>query len=80
MKVMYLTQLGENRIAVVKEIEGGYGVTSRLASLGIRPGKHITKVSSHFWHGPVTVRIGKAQVAIGHGMARKILVEVEDAA
>ena len=79
MKEMYLTQLGEKQTAMVKEIEGGHGVAGRLAALGIRPGKHVTKVSSHFWHGPVTVRVGKAQVAIGHGMARKILVEVEDA-
>jgi Fe2+ transport system protein FeoA len=29
--------------------------------------------------GPVTIRIGNSQVAIGFGMANKILVELEQA-
>jgi ferrous iron transport protein A len=76
MKEMYLTQLKEKQTAVVKEIVGGHGVAHRLEALGIRPGKKITKISSHFWRGPVTVMVDKAKVAIGHGMAQKIMVEV----
>jgi ferrous iron transport protein A len=78
MKEIYLTQLKAKQTAVVKEIIGGYGVSRRLESLGIRPGKRITMISSHFWRGPVTVIIDKSKVAIGHGMAQKILVEVSD--
>ena len=76
MKEMHLTQIDENQTVVIKEIIGGHGVARRLEALGIRPGKKITKISSHFWHGPVTVLVGKAKVAIGHGMAEKIMVEV----
>jgi ferrous iron transport protein A len=61
----------------VVEIQGGYGLANRLNSLGIRPGKRITKVSSMIMHGPVTVQVDRSQVAIGFGMAGKILVEVE---
>jgi ferrous iron transport protein A len=55
----------------------GHGFVDRLHSLGIRPGRRITKVSGMFMRGPVTLQVGRAQVAIGYGMAGKILVEVE---
>jgi len=58
------------------EIAGGYGLTRRLEAMGIRPGKKITKVSSMLMHGPVTVQVDGVQVAIGFGMARRILVEL----
>lgn len=61
----------------VIQILGGPLLTNRLHSLGIRPGTRITKVSAMFMRGPVTLQVGRAQVAIGFGMARKILVEVE---
>ncbi len=78
MKEIHLTRLGAKQTAVVKEIAGGYKVIRRLESMGIRPGKSITMISSHFWRGPVTVMVGKAKVAIGHGIAQKIIVEVLD--
>ncbi len=55
----------------------GYGFVDRLHSLGIRPGRRITKVSGMFMRGPVTLQVGRAQVAIGFGMAGRIMVEVE---
>jgi ferrous iron transport protein A len=61
----------------VVEIQGGAGLADRLNSLGIRPGKRVTKVSSMIMHGPATVQVDRAQVAIGFGMAGKIIVEVE---
>jgi ferrous iron transport protein A len=45
--------------------------------MGIRVGKKVTKVSSQFMRGPVTLRVDNSQVAIGFGMAMKILVELE---
>ena len=61
----------------VIEIAGGYGLTRRLEAMGIRPGKKITKVSSMLMRGPVTIQVDGVQVAIGFGMARRILVELE---
>jgi ferrous iron transport protein A len=49
----------------------------RLNSMGVRPGLRITKVSSMFMRGPVTVRVGQTQLALGFGMARRILVELD---
>jgi ferrous iron transport protein A len=59
----------------VVEIQGGQGIINRLNALGVRTGKRVAKVSSMFMRGPVTLQIGNAQIAIGYGMARRILVE-----
>jgi len=72
-----LTQMKPDESGVVAEIQGGFGMTRRIESMGIRPGKKITKVSSHFWRGPQTVQIGNLRVAIGFGMARRIFIEVD---
>jgi len=72
-----LTQLRPGETGVVEEVMGGYGVIRRLQSMGLRPGKRITKVSSHFWRGPQTVEIDNVQIAIGFGMAKKVFVKVE---
>ena len=63
---------------MVVDIQGGYGLIRRLESLGIRVGKKVTKVSSQFMRGPVIIRIDNFQVAIGFGMARKVLVKIEE--
>ena len=78
MNTVDLTQLEEGESGEVVEIHGGYGLIRRLESLGIRVGKKVTKVSSQFMRGPVTVRIDSYQVALGFGMAKKILVEIEN--
>jgi len=59
------------------EITGGYGLARRVEAMGIRPGKKIAKVSSMVMRGPVTIQVDGVQVAIGFGIARRILVELE---
>jgi ferrous iron transport protein A len=49
----------------------------RLTAMGIRPGTKITKVSAQLMRGPVTISMGNTQVAVGFGMARHIIVELE---
>jgi len=75
--IIDLTQLQPGESGVIKEISGGYGLARKLQSMGMRQGKKITKVSSHFWRGPQTIEIDNLQVAIGFGMARRILIQVE---
>ena len=74
-KQVTLRQMRTGQSGVVLEIQGGYGLISRLYALGIRPGQKIIKVSSTLMRGPVTIQVGNAQVAIGFGMANKIIVE-----
>ncbi|MFC1897818.1 ferrous iron transport protein A [Chloroflexota bacterium] len=62
---------------VVVQIQGGHGLINRLNSLGIRPGKKIINVSSMIMRGPVTIQVDRTQVAIGFGMAKRIIVEVD---
>jgi ferrous iron transport protein A len=64
---------------IITQVIGGYRLARRLEAMGIRPGKRITKISSMFLRGPVTLKVDHTQVAIGFGMANKILVEAEDA-
>jgi ferrous iron transport protein A len=76
MEITDLTKLDEGESGVVVEINGGLGVTRRLESMGVRVGKKVTKVSAQFMRGPVTFRADGFQLAVGFGMARKILVRI----
>ncbi|MBE9505927.1 MAG: ferrous iron transport protein A [Chloroflexi bacterium] len=58
-------------------VGGGRRMMERLAALGVRPGKRVTKVSSMLLSGPVTVEVDRAQVAIGFHVASRILVDVK---
>ena len=62
----------------ITQIVGGHGLVRRLSSMGIRPGKRVTKVSSMLMRGPATIQVDSTQLAIGFGMAKKILVEPEN--
>lgn len=77
MQKLDLTRLQEGESGVVVDVQGGHGLIRRLESLGIRVGKKVTKVSSQLMRGPVTVRVDNSEVAMGFGMARKIVVELE---
>ena len=61
--------------AKIKDIIGGRHFINKAESLGIRQGVQISKVSSQMMRGPVTVKVGQTQIAIGHRMAKKIIVE-----
>jgi len=62
---------------VVVSIQGGFGATQRLDAMGIRSGVALTKVAGHPFGGPVVVQAGAARIALGFGMAKKIIVEIE---
>ncbi len=77
IKQATLVRMQSGQSGIVVQIQGGHGLVSRLSALGIRPGKRITTVSSMFMRGPVTVQVDRAQVAIGFGMASRIIVELD---
>jgi len=76
-KQITLARMQTGQSGVVVQIQGGHGLVNRLSALGIRPGKRITKVGSMFMRGPVTIQVDRAQVAIGFGMANRIMVELD---
>ncbi len=69
-----LSRMEAGQSGVVVEVLGGQGMINRLSALGIRPGKKVTKVSSMFMRGPVTIQVGNGRVAIGFGMAKRIVI------
>jgi len=72
---MDITQIKEGKKCKVVEIQSGRGMQRKLDALGIRPGIEITKINSQVFRGPIIVQVGNTKVAIGYGMARKIIVE-----
>jgi len=62
---------------VVYDIQGGYGIMSTLKSLGITPGKRITKMTPVPVKGPITVEMEKVQVIVGFGMASRIMIKFD---
>ena len=70
-----LIQIPQGRKAIVKAIRGGRGLVQKLQAIGIREGKEIEKVSRGIARGPVVIRCGNTEVAIGFGMAQKVFVE-----
>ena len=71
-----LVQMKSGQKGKIVEISGGWGLASKLEALGIRTGKEITKVSEQLMRGPVLLQHGHSQVALGFGMASKVLVEI----
>lgn len=77
MEKVILTTMKSGDRGTVAQIRGGRGLNMRLRALGIRPGVKITKISSQLMRGPITIGMGNTQVAVGFGMAKKIIVEPE---
>lgn len=77
MKKVSLVQMRTGQKGKVLEISGGIGIRNRLMSIGIYEGKEIAKLSHFALRGPVAIKVGRTVLALGHGMASKIIVEIE---
>ncbi len=62
--------------ARVVEVMGGWGLRQKLNELGIYPNQIVSVSNSSIWRGPLLVRIDSNEVALGRGVARKVVVEV----
>jgi len=69
-----LTDLTLGQRGTIINVQGGRGMRSRLQSLGLANGQIVRKVSHLAWGGPVVVEVNRTQIAIGRGMANKIIV------
>jgi len=72
-----LAEMRTGQSGTVVGVLGGHGLIGRLDALGIRPGRKVTKLSSTLFRGPVTLRVNNSRVAVGFGMAKKIIVELD---
>lgn len=74
--IISLSEMPPGEKGRISAIQGGRGLVRKLDAMGIRIGKEITKVSEQWMRGPVLLRQGNTQVAIGFGMAQQILIEI----
>ncbi|MDD5129901.1 MAG: FeoA family protein [Candidatus Omnitrophica bacterium] len=77
MKKISLVQIKPEEKVNILEILGGSNLESKLLSMGVYKGKQITKLSHIGLRGPVVIKSGRSILALGHGVAEKIIVERE---
>ncbi|MBI4845480.1 MAG: ferrous iron transport protein A [Candidatus Omnitrophica bacterium] len=77
MKKVTLVEMKSKEKGVIIKVEGGHALEKRLSVMGLNLNRRITKLSTFAFRGPVAVRIGRSVVALGHGMASKIWIELE---
>ncbi|MCM8774433.1 MAG: ferrous iron transport protein A [Candidatus Omnitrophica bacterium] len=77
MKRVSLVELEENKKGKVVEILGGMGAYNKLVNMGVCRGKEITKLSHIGLRGPVVIKVGSSRLALGRGLANKVIVETE---
>lgn len=53
-----------------------WGFKQRLEDMGLTPGTKVTIVKSAPFHGPIELQVRGSRLAIGRGMAERILVKV----
>ena len=70
-----LDRIRENHEVKVVRILGGWGIRQRLNQIGVHPGDKILIKRSAIMGGPILVRVRGADVALGRGMTRKVVVE-----
>jgi ferrous iron transport protein A len=71
-----LSDLAPGEMGVVHKLTGGWGFTSRLATLGFTTGAELTMVQN-FGRGPLIVNIRGTRIALGRGEAAKVVVTKE---
>ena len=72
-----LAEVPSSRKVSVQEIRGGFGQVRRLAALGIVPGTVVTVIRNAM-AGPMIVEARQSRLALGRGVAMKILVRLEE--
>ncbi len=70
-----LDKVFENKKAKVIDIQGGQGIRQRLGQMGIHPGDIITILRFGVLRGPILIEVHGSQVALGRGIASRIMVE-----
>jgi Fe2+ transport system protein FeoA len=76
-KVVTAAAMVAGQSGAVLSVDGGHTLLGRLEALGIRPGKKLRKVSSSFLQGPAVFDVEGYSIAIGFGMANRILIKID---
>ena len=73
-QLVSLDKIPPGASVVVRKLEGGRELATRLAALGLSIESHV-KVLQNRSHGPLLVLVRDTRIALGRGQALKILVE-----
>jgi Fe2+ transport system protein FeoA len=69
-----LTCLCEGEKGAIIKAEGGFGLVRRLAEMGLTPGVEIKLIRKCPFRGPLEVEVRGVTLALGYGVASKVLV------
>ena len=69
-----LTMATPGKKVTLIAIDGGKGIRTRLYSMGITPGISL-RILNNGARGPFLVEVRDSKVALGYGMAKKIMVK-----
>jgi ferrous iron transport protein A len=70
-----LSEIPSGGNARIRGIEGGLNIRQRLCELGVYPGESVLVEKTGILGGPLMLKVGDHHIAIGKGLAQKILVE-----
>lgn len=71
-----LLSMREDETGYIAEVAGGHDFQNKLKAMGLYAGRHIAKRSPERSRGPVIVEVMGTRVALGCGMAAKVIVKV----
>jgi ferrous iron transport protein A len=71
---MPLAMVRPGELVTVAGVIAGWGLQRRLADMGLTPGVQIRVINSQM-PGPVLIGLRGSRVALGRGVAQKILVK-----
>lgn len=69
-----LTMVSSGRTVQLADVRCGWGLQRKLADMGLTPGLIFRVISSQM-PGPVIIDVRGSRLALGHGMALRILVK-----
>ena len=75
-KQIPLAMISSGETVTVVSVKAGWGLTRRLADMGLIPGTKLTVINGQM-SGPVILDVRGSRLVLGHGMAQKILVELQ---
>lgn len=73
-KILPLSSVESGQPVIIRELAGGRAMRQRLLGLGLNRGSQ-AKVMKNDGSGPLILAVGNGRVALGRGMAFKIMVE-----
>ena len=72
--MMPLSMVSPGELVQVATVRAGWGLQRRLADMGLTPGVQVRVVNSQR-PGPVVIEIRGSRLALGQGLAHKIMVK-----